>query len=153
MKKVLALMLASVFVSPLAGAAEAVPVAEVVVDRDGAELRERLAQPDVDAFDTAFVFSNRSAVRAAVVCHGFDHAGTPVGRVRVVVPANGLRFALASDLGDGADFLGRVDCATGNLGVIGSAFLLGAPGIENLPVASSVTRRVQTMTIPVTLTR
>lgn len=153
MKKVLALMLASVFVAPVAGAAEAEPVDEVVVERDGAELRERVAHPDVDAFDTAFVFSNRSPVRAAVMCRGFDHAGSPVGRLRVVVPADGLRFALASDLGDGADFLGRVDCVTGNVRVIGSAFLLGAPGIENVPVTSSTTRRLQTMTIPVTLTR
>lgn len=180
MKKAIALMLASVFVSPLAGAAEAVPVEEVVVERDGDELHDRLAlpPPDSDTFDSALVFTNRSGVRAVVICHGFNDAGAPVGRVRVDVPGNGLRFALASDLAHGTDFLGRVDCVTGNLGVIGSAFLLGNGRVENLPTRSSVhpvravlpapgtpadltgrpdpnsaaARRAQTITIPVTLT-
>lgn len=153
MKKQLAALLLGALAAP-AFAAEAIDAsAEVLVERDGVELRERLAMPpDVDVFDSAIVFSNTSNVRAAVACRGFDHDGAGVGRIRVVVPPNGLRFALTSDLADGDDFLGRVVCTTANLGVIGSAYLLGGGEIEGLPV-DVVKRRVLQMTVPVTLTR
>jgi len=132
----------------------AVAVAEPVdIDRNGDELRDLLVrpmEPDTDVFDTAVVISNPTPVRAAAVCVGFDHNGDVVGRVRVRVPAWGLRYFLTSDLGR-QDFLGIVECRSANGGAVGSAYLLGNGQIDNLPVSQAQLRNKNVITVPVTL--
>ena len=72
------------------------------------------------------------ALRARVACRAFDADGDPVGRIWMHVPANGLRFVLASDLSHGQDFVGHAMCRTGR--VIGSAVLLAPSAITDLAV-------------------
>lgn len=101
------------------------------VDRSylSAELRDR---PDRDVADTALVFTNFSGQRQKVLCGGFNHHGSLVGLARTVVPANGVRFILASDLADELDFVGSAQCAAAGE-VKGTAVFLG-PGLTDLPV-------------------
>ena len=107
-------------------------------------------EPDTDVFDTAVVISNPTPGRAVAICAGYGRDGDVVGRVRVRVPAWGLRYFLTSDLGR-RDFLGIVECRTGNGGAIGSAYLLGNGHIENLPVVRAQVRQHNVITVPVTL--
>ncbi len=104
-----------------------------MIERDAADLAVDLAPRDVDrdVADTALVFTNLGD-DARVLCVGFDKAGDPVGRAWVKVPRLGLRYLLASDLSNGADFVGHVQCASPGT-VRGSAVFLGA-GFSDLTV-------------------
>ena len=87
---------------------------------------------DPDFADTALVFTNMGRRTAWVKCVGFNKNGAPVGRTRTRIPPLGLRYVLASDISDGADFVGQVQCSP--LGqVVGSVVFIG-PAVTDLPV-------------------
>ena len=75
------------------------------------------------------MFHNPRGWTALVRCVGFNHNGTPVGRIALKIPGNGLRFALASDLANGLDFIGSAACRS-TAHVIPSAFVIG-PGLTD----------------------
>jgi hypothetical protein len=104
------------------------------ITRDAADLRDALhPPPDIDFTDTALVFTNRSDKPGYVNCAGFNANGEGVGRIWLRVPANGLRFAFASDLSDAADFIGSARCRTWPEGIVGSAFLLRPGAVTDVP--------------------
>jgi len=70
-----------------------------------------------------------------VFCAAYDANGHALGRAAMRVPAKGLRYLRASDLSSGIDYVGQVRCRTGNEGVQGSAFLVSAGGVTDLPVS------------------
>ncbi len=107
----------------LVSAAEDLPP-EVEIDRDSLA-RDLRPRPDDDTVDTALVFTNLGTGHRVAKCIGFDEWGRAVGRVRFRIPSRGLRYVLASDLSQGADFVGRVNCKADGR-VFGSGFLLGA---------------------------
>lgn len=120
--------------APVAGAQQA----EVEIDRDPAalevEIRPRV--PDVDVADTVMTFTSMSRAPSTVVrCLARDRTGAIVGRTRVVVPAHGVKYVLASDFSGGADFVGHVVCQTGGF-VLPAAIFLG-PEITDLPAHRS----------------
>ena len=113
----------------------------VAIDRPLDELPDDLrpVPEDSDRADTVLLFTNPSQRPLTVRCVGFDRAGDPVGRIRTAVPPRGLKHVLASDLSNGEDYLGQVQCsATGR--VIPSAVLVG-PDIENLNVVGGAGSR------------
>jgi hypothetical protein len=100
------------------------------VSRDGGDLTVdvRVAvDRDTDVADTALVFTNTGDAAARVVCRAFDKNGQALGsRTGASVPARGLRYLRASDLSDGADFVGSAICAAGGPMLASGIFL--APG-------------------------
>lgn len=105
----------------------------VEIDRTSAELGDELRPRDVDRdiADTALVFTNFSGTSARVRCVAYDRDGHAVGRAWVGVPALGVRYLLASDFANGADFIGHARCGTSRA-VRGTAVFLGG-GITDLP--------------------
>ena len=103
--------------------------------RDAATLvdviRPRPEDPDVT--DTVLIFTNQALTRSRVKCVAFEQNGNPVGRAWLRVPGLGLRYALASDVANGLDFVGHVRCFVGE-GIVGSALLLAAGELSDLPV-------------------
>lgn len=87
---------------------------------------------DPDLADTALVFTNMSRRNAGVVCVGFNKNGEPVGRTATRIPPLGLRYILASDISDGVDFIGQVQCSPHGR-VVGSVVFIG-PAVTDLPV-------------------
>jgi hypothetical protein len=114
-------------------------IAEVEIDREIDTLPDDIEHPsDPDVADTALVFTNLGRHRAAVKCVGFDKNGTPIGRTTTRIPAMGVRYVLASDISNGVDFIGQVQCARHGR-VIGSVIFIG-PGITDLPVLNRLNR-------------
>ncbi|NRA02063.1 MAG: hypothetical protein HRU00_05610 [Myxococcales bacterium] len=103
------------------------------ITRDATGLQAELRVADRDFVDTALVFTNTGRERARVTCRAFDANGRHVGRIRLDVPPGGLRFALASDLSYGRDFIGRVQCSTQNR-VLASSVLLAPHALTDLGV-------------------
>ncbi len=87
---------------------------------------------DPDVADTALVFTNLSRRTAWVKCVGFDKNGEAVGRTKTDIPPLGLRYMRASDISNGVDFIGQVQCKPIGL-VVGSVVFIG-PGLTDLPV-------------------
>jgi hypothetical protein len=87
---------------------------------------------DSDVADTALVFTNMSRSTTAVKCVAFNKNGRPIGRTRTVVPPLGLRYVLASDMSNGVDFVGQVQCAPRGR-IVGSVVFIG-PAVTDLPV-------------------
>lgn len=103
------------------------------ITRDAGSLRDYInTHPDVDRVNTALIFTNVSHRKVRVGCVAYNQHGTPIDRGWVAVAPNGMRFALASEVAGGRDFVGNVKCKSGGR-VIGSAVLL-APGLTDLPV-------------------
>ena len=75
------------------------------------------------------MFTNPRGQETLVYCVALDADGRALGRARVRVPAQGLRFMLASDLASGVDFIGSAECRSRDR-VIPSAFVLG-PGLSD----------------------
>lgn len=126
---------------------------DIDLSRDGVELREVLDRPvDEDVLDTALVFTNTGRVATRVICKAFDDNGEAVGRTALSVPGLGLRFVLASDVANGTDFLGSVQCSTQGR-VLGSAFLLGAGGLTDLPAKQADHEGALRVRFPVVATR
>ena len=148
-------LLATVALAAIAAPAIAQDARALDVDlsRDGIELREVLDRPvDEDIMDTALVFTNTGRIATRVVCKAFDDEGAAVGRTALKVPGLGLRFVLASDVANGADFLGSVQCSTQGR-VLGSAFLLGVGGVTDLPARQGDSEGALRVRFPVVVTR
>jgi hypothetical protein len=100
------------------------------VVRDGGDLQVDVREAvdrDTDVADTALVFTNTGDRAARVVCGGLDKNGQVIGsRTGVIIPAGGLRYLRASDLSDGADFVGSAICSAGGPMLASGIFL--APG-------------------------
>ncbi|MEE3329430.1 MAG: hypothetical protein VX246_01060 [Myxococcota bacterium] len=111
-------------------------VTEVEIDRDADTLRDviRPRPKDVDVADTVLVFTNTGTQPARVGCAAYDRSGMAIGRARLVVPGNGLKFMTASDLSDGRDFIGQVVCSTQEHVLPSGIFLGPETEIENLNV-------------------
>jgi len=137
---------------PSYGAAQVAEMPEAEADeiaRGADELRAQLDVRDRDLVDTALVFTNISHSPARVACHAFNADGEPVGRIRMHVPAGGLRFALASDLSHGQDFVGHVTCKTIPR-VRATAVLLAPQAMTDLSVQH--VRRLGTVLFPAVAT-
>lgn len=87
---------------------------------------------DMDVADTALVFTNLSRRTSWVKCVGFNKNGEPVGRTKTQIPPLGLRYVRASDISNGVDFIGQVQCKPVGL-VVGSVVFVG-PALTDLPV-------------------
>lgn len=127
----------------LATSSVAQTAAEVEIDRPADELLDLLVDPadpnDPDAVDSALVFTSTGGP-AAVRCTAWDGNGDPIGSpVIIPVPAGGVRWIRASDLSNGANFVGSARCTTLG-GVTGSAFLVGPRGATDLPAHQHRTR-------------
>ncbi len=97
-------------------------------------------RPDIDLTDTALVFNNALRHTTVVRCVAFGRNGHPLAKVRTIVPGNGLRFILASDLADGLDFIGSARCwARGK--VVPSAFIVGPSMLTDAPAKAAFSRR------------
>lgn len=115
-------------------AADVAELDEVEISREIDTLPNEIEpQPeDPDLADTALVFTNMSRRTAAVKCVAFNKNGRPVGRTRTIIPPLGLRYVLASDMSDGVDFVGQVQCSPHGP-VVGSVVFIG-PAVTDLPV-------------------
>jgi hypothetical protein len=121
--------------APVAGAQDVSSEADgVEITRDADALRDELhPRPmDHDVADTALVFTNFANSAQRALCVAYDKNGQPVGRAWTRVPPLGLRYILASDLSDGADFVGHAQCGASRHLKATSVFL--GPGITDLPV-------------------
>ncbi|HEC15191.1 MAG TPA: hypothetical protein ENI99_01245 [Sedimenticola sp.] len=104
---------------------EQAAVAEIEIDRGPEELQAVLRpRPDLDTTDTALVFNNALHKTAVVRCVAFGANGHALGRVRIKIPGNGLRFIRASDLANGLDFIGSARCSARGK-IVPSAFIVG----------------------------
>lgn len=127
---------------------------EVEVDREITELDPRPIPPeteDTDAFNTAIVLTSYQTSDQEVRCAGFNNKGEVVGRSRTRLPGDGIKLIFASDLANGADFIGKVTCASRGE-VAGSAFLVGSV-FSDLKVFNQSERSGSFIRVPVSLTR
>ncbi len=132
MAMAIAAPVAAVEVQPI----EQIAVAEVEVSRNADELQAVLRpHPDLDIVNTVLVFNNALRATAVVRCVAYGANGRPLGRVKVKIPGNGLRFILASDLANGRDFIGSARCSSVGK-IIPSAFIVGR-GLTDAPVKST----------------
>ena len=116
-------------------AAQDEAVMEIEIERDANELSDLLSgsmlpKPDVaPLLDTAMVLTSIQPGESTAYCRANNKNGVLVGRVRVRVPAGGVRFFLASDIVDERGFVGSVICTAAGylsatevmLGVVTSA--------------------------------
>ncbi len=100
------------------------------IDQLPDELEPRPEDPDVA--DTALVFTNIYNRAARVRCVAFDKQGEAIGRTSTRIPPRGVRYVLASDMSDGEDFVGQVQCIPYGR-IVGSAVFIG-PGLTDVPV-------------------
>jgi hypothetical protein len=128
----LALIVAMATASTASAQVSAADLPEVEIDRDADALRDEIRPriKDIDLIDTVLVFTNTQSRSRPVRCLAFNRGGEPVGRTLTRLPANGVRYILASDLSNGRDFVGHVVCNTVGL-VLPTGILLG-PEIENV---------------------
>lgn len=91
-------------------------------------------RPEVPAANTALTFTNTWPREAKVKLEAYNHAGEPVGRGELVVPANGLKYVFVSRIVADTDprFIGWVLARTSHP-LFASAVLLGL-GVTDLPV-------------------
>ncbi|MCP4040239.1 MAG: hypothetical protein GY733_25060 [bacterium] len=107
-------------------------IEEVEISREVDELPNDVEPADPDVANTALVFTNMSRVTTWVKCVGYNMNGEPIGRTATVLPPLGLRYVRASDISNGVDFIGQVQCAARGR-VVGSVVFVG-PGLTDLPV-------------------
>jgi len=137
-------------------AQDAVPD-EVLIDRDPAQLSDLLIggahpRPDLAPFlDTAMALTNVGADDTLVRCHARNRQGDIVGRVRVNVPAMGLRFFLASDIVEQRGFVGSVICLARSH-VVGTEVMLGVVHTD-IQVHQDFTAGWSTLLFPVSAMR
>jgi hypothetical protein len=105
----------------------------VEVARDATDLRAEVDRPDRDIVDTVLAFTNLAQAAARVSCVAFAANGETIGSIWINVPANGMRFALASDISRSRDFTGHARCRTGPR-VLGTSVLLAPGAITDLGV-------------------
>lgn len=105
-------------------------IVEIEIDRDSNELSDLLTgaplpKPEVaPLLDTALVVTSVHGTEVWVSCSARDATGELRGRVRVRLPAFGVRFFLASDIVEERGFVGSVLCSAPGY-VIGSELMLG----------------------------
>ena len=123
--------------------------------RDGGDLQVDIRDAidrDTDVADSALVFTNTGDTEGRVVCRAIDGNGQAVGsRTGVTVPAGGVRYLRASDISDGADFVGRADCVA-RRPMIASGFFLAPGAITDLKARREQQRRHVRMHFPVVAT-
>ncbi len=107
-------------------------VAEIEVTRDARELGDLIAEvkplPDpvvAPLLDTALIFTSIDDRESWVHCTATRFDGSVSGRVRVHLPATGVRFVLASDFVDERGWLGSVRCSARGW-TTGTQIMLGA---------------------------
>ena len=77
---------------------------EIEIDRDASELSDLLVGIDVPStevaslLDTAMIITNVTDSGTMAHCHANNRNGITVSRIRVRIPAGGVRFFLMSDL-------------------------------------------------------
>jgi hypothetical protein len=104
---------------------------ETEIDRDADQLADLLTGADVansdlaPLLDTAMLITNVDDAGTVARCHANNHNGTTVSRIRVRIPAGGVRFFLLSDMvRQPRGFVGSVICnVPGN--AVGSEIMLG----------------------------
>ena len=123
------LALAALLAMPSIASAQS--VAEVEIDNDPDLLTDELRDPDPDIADTFMIFTSQHGRRAIVRCVARDKNGVVVGRSLTRVPAHGLRYVRASQMSNGVDFIGSVNCRTRGR-VIPTTVFLGPVQITDL---------------------
>jgi len=132
-------------------------LSEIEIDRDAGELSDLLTggahpKPDVAALlDTAMVVTNVSPTDTVARCYANNRNGTIVGRIRVRIPAGGLRFFLASDIIEERGFVGSVVCSLPGFAV-GTELLLGVITTD-IQVHQDYRSNITTLLFPVTAMR
>lgn len=114
----------------------------VEIVRDATSLSDELRPrpvDDPDSTDTALIFTSFDNEDSRIFCVGFNKNGRAVGRAWAKLPGLGLRYILASDISNGVDFVGHVQCKTGR-NVRASAVFLG-PQLTDLPAVQGVRKR------------
>ncbi len=130
--RVYAAILSSTVMLQLSGisAAQNAAVMEIEVNRDANELSDLLSgaalpKPHVPSIlDTALVFTSVHGSETTAYCHANDKNGVTIGRVRVRIPAKGIRFILSSDIVEAQGFVGSVVCSAAGY-VFGTEVMLG----------------------------
>ncbi|MEQ8953667.1 MAG: hypothetical protein RL120_05990, partial [Gammaproteobacteria bacterium] len=105
-------------------------IVEIEIDRDSNELSDLLIgaplpKPEfAPLLDTAMIVTSVHGAEVWVNCSARDAKGELRGRIRVRLPAFGVRFFLASDIVEERGFVGSVLCSTPAY-VIGTEIMLG----------------------------
>ena len=141
--------------APLAGAEEKPETAPDLAEaedlgRDVRDLQTDIRPPDDDIADTAIVFSNFAGTERRVRCIAYNGAGEKIGRGLVGIPARGTRYIRASDLSNGADFIGHVLCGA-HSSVFASVVFVGG-GLTDLPAVQHHGRGWGRIRIPLVAT-
>lgn len=129
-------------------------IVEIEINRDTNELSDFLSgaplpKPEIAALlDTAMVITSIHNTETTAYCYANDHNGNTVGRVRVRIPAMGVRFFLASDIVDQHGFVGTVICTAAGY-VVGSEVMLGVVTTD-IEVQQDNRFDVSSMLFPVT---
>jgi len=145
------LAFAAALLTSLAAGAQEIDPPDVV--HEEALLEELLVEPvDAPNLNTALVFSSLADVELRVVCRARNAQGQPIGHAGVRVPAQGVRFLLASDFSDGEPFLGQVRCLSPR-GIRGSGFARSANGVTDVPSPELKAGRGLLIHFPVVATR
>ena len=149
-------ILASIVLLHLPGisAAQNSTVMEIEVNRNANELSDLLSGAALPAphvasiLDTALVFTSVHGSETTAYCHANDKNGVIVGRVRVRIPAKGVRFILSSDIVEERGFVGSVVCNAAGY-VLGTEVMLGVVTTD-IPVQQEYRAGVSNLLFPVT---
>ena len=138
--------------------AQDLAVVEIEIDRDTNELSDLISgfkplpTPDVaPLLDTAMVLTSIHNSETWAYCYAKDKEGTTVGRVRVRLPAGGIRYFLASDIIDQRGFVGSVICTAAGW-VVGTEVMLGVVTTD-IEVQQDTRADMSSMLFPVTATK
>ena len=116
---------------------DALALPAVEIGRDVAALSDEIRPrpKDIDVADTILVFTSSNRRVRVVRCVARDGQGQAVGRTLTRVPAHGQSYIRASDISNGQDFVGHVQCSTRGGRIMPTAVFLG-PEITDLPAHS-----------------
>jgi len=135
--------------------AQEVAVVEVEIDRDTNELSDLISgykplpHPDIaPLLDTAMVLTSIHNTETWAYCHAKNQLGTIAGRVRVRIPAGGVRFFLGTDIVDERGFVGSVLCTAAGW-VVATEMMLGVV-TSDIEVQQDTGANVSSMLFPIT---
>ncbi|MDD9888856.1 MAG: hypothetical protein OXU66_04180 [Gammaproteobacteria bacterium] len=138
--------------------AQQIAVQEVEIDRATDELSDLISGykplPHADIaplLDTAMVLTSIHNTETWAYCHAKNQLGMIVGRVRVRIPAGGIRFFLSSDIVNERGFVGSVLCTAAGW-VVGTELMLGAV-TSDIEVQQDTRADVSSMLFPITATK
>ena len=129
-------VLAAAAVFLFVGVASAQQVRTRDDSRDEEQLKVEVRQAmerDTDVANTALVFNNVGPTETGLVCTGYNANGIVLSRKFARIPGNGVRYLRASDLSNGADFIGSAVCTVRGR-VAASAIFLAPGAMTNLDV-------------------